>query len=123
MRHGNTTWTVNRDGLSGAHAESLSANHLINHGFTVIAKNYACRFGEIDLIAEQGDLTLFIEVKYRSSLSAFSAVECVNHHKMARIKKTAAHYISAYPDPNMFYRFDLIVWHKNNPTPSWIQNI
>ena len=51
----------------GADAEELAAAFLQQHGLTLVTRNYRCRFGEIDLIARDGDTLVFIEVRQRSS--------------------------------------------------------
>ena len=56
--------TRQRQGLGKA-GEDLAARHLESRGFTVVARRYRTRMGEIDLVATSGDLVAFIEVKTR----------------------------------------------------------
>ena len=54
-----------QEGLQG---EALVADYLRNNGFQLVAHSYYCRFGEIDLIAWEGNTLCFIEVKTRTNL-------------------------------------------------------
>ena len=51
---------------SGALAEQLAAQYLQQHGLKLLQSNYSCRFGEIDLILQDGDTHVFTEVRLRS---------------------------------------------------------
>ncbi|MEP3232353.1 MAG: YraN family protein [Hyphomicrobiales bacterium] len=53
---------------AGLAAEALVRDHLIEHGFEVLAERYKTKSGELDLIASRGDLICFVEVKARSSV-------------------------------------------------------
>ena len=54
----------------GSIYEQLAAEQLINMGYSVLARNYRNRFGEIDIIAKDGDTICFCEVKYRRIMAA-----------------------------------------------------
>ena len=62
-------------------------------GFVILEKNYRCRSGEIDLIARDGRYLVFIEVKYRSSGHAGSALEAINTKKAAQVRRIASIYL------------------------------
>jgi putative endonuclease len=51
----------------GAWGEGIAADWLAEHGCEVIARNVRTPYGEIDIVARQGDVTLFVEVKTRTS--------------------------------------------------------
>lgn len=76
-------------------------------GFKILDMNFRCRSGEIDLIAQDGEYLVFVEVKYRSSGSAGSALEAVDARKRAQIRRVAAVYLyqKRYPE-NTPCRFD-----------------
>ncbi|MCL2670172.1 MAG: YraN family protein, partial [Syntrophaceae bacterium] len=52
---------------TGQQGEAVAAAHLGEQGYRIIDRNYRCRFGEIDLIALEGETLVFIEVKCRRS--------------------------------------------------------
>lgn len=76
-------------GKIGTEGEKRVANYLRKKGFTVIKQNYFCRFGEIDIIAENDEYILFVEVKTRKENSLVSGSEAVDSFKQAKILKTA----------------------------------
>lgn len=80
-------------GKVGLEGEKRVANYLRNKGFTVIKQNYSCRFGEIDIIAENNEYILFVEVKTRKENSLVSGMEAVDGFKQEKILKTANHFL------------------------------
>ncbi len=81
-------------GKTGLDGERRVANYLRNKGYTVIKQNYACRYGEVDIIAENGEYILFVEVKTRKENSLVSGAEAVDFFKQNRILRTANDYLS-----------------------------
>ena len=80
-------------GEVGKTAEDKTASFLRKNGYKVIKRNYSCRFGEIDIIAEKGDYIVFVEVKARKQNSIVSPLEAVDTVKIQRIMLTADDYI------------------------------
>lgn len=80
-------------GKTGAEGEKRVANFLRKKGFSIIKRNYTCRYGEVDIIAENDEYILFVEVKTRKQDSMVSGVEAVNAYKQRRITLTANDYI------------------------------
>ena len=81
-------------GVTGKNGEDIVATFLRKKGLSVIKRNYQCRFGEIDIIAETKEYIIFVEVKTRKQNSMVSAAEAVDYHKQQRIMLTAEDYIS-----------------------------
>jgi len=81
-------------GVLGKTAEDKTVAFLRNNGFKVIKRNYSCRFGEIDIIAEKGEFIVFVEVKARKQNSMISPLEAVDSSKQQRIMLTAEDYIT-----------------------------
>ncbi len=79
--------------LIGKAYEALALDYLVANNFDLVAKNYFCPYGEIDLVVCKDDVIYFIEVKYRSNLSYGSPRDAINYQKMQRMKKTAIYYI------------------------------
>ena len=78
----------------GTWGEAQVANYLRQRKFRLVAHSYRCRFGEIDLIAMDGNTLCFVEVKTRSNLSVGLPREFVTAQKQQRIRKTAAWYLA-----------------------------
>ena len=92
-----------QEGLQG---EALVADYLRNHGFQLMAHSYYCRFGEIDLIAWEGNTLCFIEVKTRTNLEMGLPREYVTPAKQKKLRKTALFYLSE-KKLDCFCRFDV----------------
>ena len=80
-------------GITGKSGEDRVAAFLRSKGYKVIKRNYACRYGEIDIIAEIGEYIVFVEVKARKENSLVSGVSAVDYHKQKRIMLTAKDFI------------------------------
>ena len=93
--------------LLGRWGEAVAAAYLRKKKYRIVAANYRCRQGEIDLIAEQGDCLVFVEVKLRKNADFGSAREFVNARKQERLRTTAALYLSQYAIEKRT-RFDVI---------------
>jgi putative endonuclease len=78
----------------GAAAEALAAEFLQGRGLKIVARNYRCRGGEIDLIASDGDTLIFVEVRLRSDAAFGGAAESITAAKKKRLRFAAAHYLS-----------------------------
>ncbi len=91
----------------GAIGEVLAARFLRNKKYTILAANYRCRFGEIDIIAADRSYIAFVEVKTRRSDSLYTPREAVTAAKQRRIMQTAAMYLSGNPIKRQ-PRFDVI---------------
>lgn len=81
-------------GEVGIQGEKRVAQFLRQRGFNVIKRNYQCRYGEIDIIAENSEYILFVEVKTRKQNALISGVEAVDGHKQSRLTLSAQDYIS-----------------------------
>ena len=96
------------DHPSGIAAEELAARYLAGQGLRVIARNYRCRFGEIDLIAQDGDALIFVEVRLRRSNRFGGAAASITHAKQRKLIAAARCYLAGLRSvPNC--RFDAIV--------------
>ena len=83
----------------GAVGEILAARFLRDKGYTLLASNYRCRFGEIDIIAADRAYIAFVEVKARSEGALFAPREAVTPSKQRRLLKTASLYLMQHPSP------------------------
>jgi len=79
---------------SGGAAEDRAARLLGENGLSILARNYRTRFGEIDLVARDGDVLVFVEVRMRASDRYGGAAASVTLAKRRRIEAAARHYLS-----------------------------
>lgn len=93
--------------LTGAWGEALAAEYLRKKHYKIVAAGYHCRFGEIDLIAQDRKYLVFVEVKLRKSGNFAQAREFVDSGKQDRIRITASVYLSEHPT-RLQPRFDVI---------------
>lgn len=98
---------MGRNNLAGAWGEATAAAYLEQKNYRIIASGYRCRFGEIDLIAQNKRFLVFVEVKLRKSDSFAKACEFVDMRKQQRLRTTASLYLSQYPT-QLQPRFDVI---------------
>ena len=92
----------------GKAAEQLAAVFLQRAGLRIILTNYRCRFGEIDIIAGDGPVTVFVEVRRRRSARFGGAGASITATKQARLLRSAHHYLSgAVGTPAC--RFDVVL--------------
>lgn len=79
---------------SGAQAEQLAAKFLEQNGLSLLHQNYRCRFGEIDLIMQDGTTLVFVEVRLRSRADFGGAAASIGKIKQGKLLITARHYLS-----------------------------
>ena len=91
----------------GRFGEERAARWLRWHGYRIVETNFACRSGEIDLIAQKGSYIVFVEVKLRRSADFAAAREFVTAAKRQRIRTTAALWLSQH-ETGLQPRFDVI---------------
>lgn len=92
----------------GRHGEDLAAQFLADAGYTLIDRNWRCPRGEIDLVARDGNDTVFVEVKTRSSTAFGHPFEAITAQKIARLKRLAGVWCEAHPYRRGVIRIDAI---------------
>ena len=105
---------------SGARAEDLCARLLQGAGLRVLARNWRCRLGEIDLIAEEGGTLVFAEVRMRSGSGFGGAAESVTAAKRDRLLAAARLYLSGRREAPA--RFDVFLVDGAAGRVEWIRN-
>lgn len=99
---------VNLRKILGDKGEKQAARYLKKKGYKVIATNYRCKYGEIDLIARHADIIIFIEVKTRTSTDFGDPAAAVDYRKQQQISKVAHHYLITHHNDDVDARFDVI---------------
>lgn len=92
----------------GARGEALAASFLERRGYAILQRNWRCRHGEIDLIACRDGVTVFVEVKTRSSNAYGTPAEAVTRTKAARLRRLAGAWCSAQAPLAGAIRIDVI---------------
>ena len=93
---------------SGRRAEQLATDCLRARGYELTQRNYRCKLGEIDIVARDGDVLCFIEVRSRRSASRGHPLETVDRRKQARIIRAAEHYLATQQAGDCAVRFDVV---------------
>ena len=80
--------------MKGSDAEQIALTYLQRQNLVLVAQNYRCRFGEIDLIMRDGATLVFVEVRMRSNAAFGGAATSITPTKQAKLLHTARHYLS-----------------------------
>ena len=107
--------------LRGEQAEQLACDFLISQGLTLIARNFRCVYGELDLIMNDGETLVIVEVRYRKNAKFGSALESVNYSKQAKISATTEFYLNTLPGDMPRMRFD-VVGILGDGDLQWVKN-
>ncbi len=105
---------------TGAQYEELAMQFLLRKGLTLIARNYRCQAGELDLVMEERGALIIVEVRYRKNNCYGSALESVTYSKQARIRTATKHYIVKHKI-NQPIRFDVVAI-TGDAHPEWVKN-
>lgn len=101
----------------GRPGEDLACRHLAAQGFAIVQRNYRCRSGEVDVVAREGETTVFVEVKERQGASHGQGLESVTFGKRRRLIRAARLYAAAHGLDERPLRFDVISidWDERGP--------
>lgn len=106
---------------TGLAAEKLAATFLVSHGLKMVAQNYHCRYGEIDLIMTEAKTLVFIEVRLRTNTQFANAATSITPQKQKKLILTAQHYLQAHGE--QLCRFDAVLMSRVNLQDlEWIRN-
>jgi putative endonuclease len=92
----------------GARGEEAACAQLEASGYRILVRNYRCPHGEIDIIAQDGDVLVFVEVKSRTASRYGSPRDAVTPAKRRKLARTASHYLLAHMEAECAYRADII---------------
>ncbi|MBF0331652.1 MAG: YraN family protein [Candidatus Omnitrophica bacterium] len=92
----------------GKDGEAFAQEFLAAQGYNILQLNYRTKVGEIDMVAQDGDVVVFIEVKTRQE-DGWDAFEAVHKHKQSKIRRVAQQYlIEHYGTEDVAARFDVL---------------
>ncbi|MDE2307121.1 MAG: YraN family protein [Xanthomonadaceae bacterium] len=93
----------------GTPFEQRACAELERAGLSLLARNYATRHGELDLVMRDGDTVVFVEVRYRRNASHGDAAASVTTGKQAKLIQAARHWLAAHPQyARRACRFDVV---------------
>lgn len=112
--------TPARKGRAG---EDLAAALLEQKEYRILARNFHCRGGELDIVAAKGEILAFVEVRTRRSGAMVSAVESVTAAKRKKLVTAAYAFLEEHPDlqQSMQPRFDLVLVEAAGEDPKFWQ--
>lgn len=99
---------------TGNIGEDIVAKYLEEKGYKIIERNFRCKLGEIDIIAQDKEEIVFIEVKTRKILSYGNPADSVNQPKQKHIYKASEYYLLINNKLDDFTRIDVIEVYLNN---------
>ena len=107
----------------GQQYEQLAADYLQRKGLSLIAQNYQCKAGEIDLIMRDGQTLVFIEVKYRASTAFGGAAAAVTRAKQQKLLRACRWYLQQQRLSDHACRLDVLAIEGQIPYEyQWIKN-
>ncbi len=108
----------------GRQKEQDAKAWLQHQGIKIIAENFICRGGELDLIGLEKETLVCFEVRYRKNTHHGSAAESITAQKLMRLQRCFLHFIQRHPQyRHHALRIDALVFEGSHTTPRWIRNI
>ena len=94
--------------LLGRKGEQMAADALRERGYHIVERNFRCRYGEIDLIAEERDDLVFVEVKTRRGSAFGRPEEAVTLTKRRKLAEVASYYLDMHAEGDRSWRIDVV---------------
>jgi putative endonuclease len=120
-----TTWTRADIGALG---EQLAVDHLSSLGLRVLARNWRCRYGELDVIAvdDESRIVVFVEVKTRTSDRFGGVAQAVTPDKVRRLRRLAGLWLAAQDGSWSAIRIDVVgvrIGRRRTPEITHVQGV
>lgn len=109
----------------GKQIENSACRYLENQGLTLLRRNFFCRLGEIDLIMQDKNELVFVEVRYRKSLTYGGSIESITTYKQRTLINTAHYYLKKHNiSEDIGCRFDVcaVSYIQNRLKMDWIKD-
>ena len=94
--------------LLGRKGEQMAADALRKRGYRIVEHNFRCRYGEIDLIAEEQEDLVFVEVKTRRGTTFGRPEEAVTLAKRRKLAEVASYYLDVHNEGDRSWRIDVV---------------
>ena len=99
---------MDRRGELGKRGEDLACGELERRGYVILSRRFRTRCGELDIVARDGQVLVFVEVKTRTGRNFGSPFESLTWHKQHRLARMALSYLFLKRLSNMPCRFDVV---------------
>lgn len=94
----------------GKEGEAIAVSYLLKKHYRILERNFKARYGEIDIVALDGDTLVFVEVKTRSSRLYGTPEEAITPWKLRELAKTAQYYHLLHPEHTGGMRIDVLAF-------------
>ena len=115
--------SLNPRKLFGQAGESAAEEYLRRKGYRILGRNLRSSLGELDLVAEDGQVLVFVEVKARRTDAFGGAIHAVHHRKQEKLIQLAAQYLARHHIKNRLCRFDVVLLQGPNAVAPQIEHI
>ncbi len=109
--------------LLGSEGEILALGYLQDKGLKLMAKNYRCRLGELDLVMRNKEQVVFVEVRTKSSAAFGTGLESITLKKRTKLKLVAQQFLAHYGLQGADLRFDIVSVCKPPFGPSVLEHV
>ena len=107
----------------GSYGEDVAARFLVEAGLTVLARNWRCELGEIDVVARDGSTLVIVEVKTRSSVSHGTPFEAITERKLHRLERLGIAWMRARGVRPRGMRVDIVSVLRPRTGPSVVEHV
>ena len=114
----------------GTWGEEVAGRFLQKKGYELVANNYRCAYGEVDIVAKDGDELVFVEVRTRRGSNFGTPEESITRHKLQRLLATCQEFVQQHDLESAEWRADLVTIHvvrdsasMSNPRINHLQHI
>ena len=109
--------------LFGQEGESAAEQYLRHKGYRIVARNLRSSVGELDLVAEDGQVLVFVEVKARRTDAFGGAIHAVHQRKRGKLIQLAAQYLARHHIKDRLCRFDVVLLQGADAVAPQIEHI
>lgn len=92
----------------GQQGETAAVQFLLQRGYRILARNWRCKQGELDIIAQEGETLVFVEVRQRLSRTTATAFETIDTRKRKRLLDAVHEYLAVHDAEEVLWRVDVI---------------
>ncbi len=107
----------------GAYGERVAVAHLVGQGFTILDRNWRCRWGELDVVARDGDALVAVEVKTRRTQVCGHPLEAVTATKVRRLRQLMAHWLAEHDEHAPEVRLDAVAVLRPPTGPAQVEHV
>ena len=107
----------------GQEGESAAERYLQHKGYRIVARNLRSSVGELDLVAEDGQVLVFVEVKARRTDAFGGAIHAVHQRKQEKLIQLATLYLARHHIKDRLCRFDVVLLQGVGTVPTRIEHI